>query len=245
MRPACHRTSGFQQIPQFDRKQHMQEHKTPKLTLSDFVPIDLSPKDGLQSYISFREYIDTDNQDVIILPSQSMTTGKREAYIEEFTETFVKYVQRNGVSIKIPPVMKLAFFSDMNINLPVFICNSSRIANVLLKCLCDFCTIWINHDQNRQMSFSIGINYGNECVLFSFAGHICTINDCYNSSSLLFPEDKNDLCNWANRLYTFINPKYITTKEVRLHDIIYHGRLMIPRRPILKDLAYKKMMMAC
>lgn len=132
-----------------------------KLCLKDFIPVDFTPEDGINVFISYHDRYNIDDRQVVILPDLAYAKDEELSYIEEFAISFAKLANRNGVNVQIPDVPVLTFHSDMNINLPTFICDSVETANTLIKCLYDFCNIWIALKSYRQLSITVGIIWRN------------------------------------------------------------------------------------
>ena len=104
-----------------------------KLCLKDFIPVDFTPEDGINAFISYHDRYNIDDRQVVILPDLAYTKDEELSYIEEFSISFVKLANRNGVNVCIPDVPVLAFYSDININLPTFICDSVETADRVVE----------------------------------------------------------------------------------------------------------------
>ena len=200
--------------------------------LSKYVPVNFTKDNGIHLFISCRELEDFNTYDAKICPLKD-TIPSNTPHIELMTETLYKYMKRNGLKVRLPFCSKYLFCRDMNINFSTVLCRNVHIANTVMECIRALCFHWSDAEDDRLISFAVGINYSEYCIVISLCGHVDALLQCFNNGYLYLPEEPSDLAGWAERLYSFEQNHFHSSIDLKISDIVLNsGRLGIKHYPI-------------
>ncbi len=184
-----------------------EEKATP---LSKYIPVEMNAGDGIRAYFRYIPYIRIENYDAVVRSNEFMLhDDTRIKVMESETITVLKLLKKYGVNIRIPYIARIGH-EDTVYNFPDFVCRDVAIARIVQKVFVDLCNAWNNSGDDRLISYSIIVNYANEAVHFSFAGHVADFACIYTQIGVDLP-DRENLNNWIEMLYK-VNNKYPKAK---------------------------------
>ena len=216
----------FEQIKEEDTdKSNTKTQKKDK-----YIQVDMNAGDGSRIYYKrikkecLQENIDIKiiNHSVIMMPN-----GDVRKYIEADVVTFLKFLIKKGINVRIPYSARIDF-GDMVFNFPVMYCRTRELAGIVLKTICDLCEAWKRDADDRLLSFGIAVeDQEDKATQISFAGHIKDLIRLFRNCSLL---DFDTLDAWVVELYNRISVYEKADNVPDKSDLIDDGRLWFGRR---------------
>lgn len=179
--------------------------------VNKYIPVNMNPGDGVRILFKFIQLQKERNYDVHVKSNEYIKMGdNRYKIMETETITVLKQLKRMGLNIRIP-FMKRVAYEDTVFNFPIFCCKTVEAARSVQKAMAQFCEAWKARGDDRLISYSIQLNYLNEAIHISFAGHV---NDFIKIYAHIgdFPE-RDDLFDWLKNVYD-INNIFAKVKEL-------------------------------
>lgn len=183
----------FRQIVLEDKK------KAPEIVpAKNYIPVDMHSGDGLRLFFNLGERRKLSLYDVSTTPIECMSLDNGDIFvpvIEAETITVLKYLQRQGLNVRMPYSKRIAH-EDMVFNFPIFRCNTLEIGELLLRSMKKFCEIWSSDKDDRLISFTFTMPCGEEFIAkISIAGHVDDVNVVFDKMSSRY-DDLSDIKKW-------------------------------------------------
>ncbi|MFW2055328.1 hypothetical protein [Acinetobacter haemolyticus] len=179
-----------------------------------YLPASMSPKDGVQISISYSKSSDYNEyeKDIIISACDKWGDNIEKFPVIDFTSiNLLKLIKSKlKISIHIESETKYFAFDDTDVNFPNIIClrtDSVKNANTILECFKeDILNLYLSAN-NRLIAASFSVQYEDIMVRFSFAGNIQALKVFFESESVIFPSNFDEVANWMEN-------KHITLKKL-------------------------------
>lgn len=190
------------------------------IPIQKYIPVDMKANDGIRIYFYYMPAIAGDMEYDIVLKSNEFLDydGRKVRVMESETITILKLLKRYGLNIRIPATARIGQ-EDMVFNFPTFICKNVDKAKIVHQAIVDLCKIWTDNNDNRLISYSIEVNYDNESIFFSFAGHVDDFTKIFTRIGTGFPQ-KDCVNEWINILYNENNKFPAALQNPKVSDIM-------------------------
>jgi hypothetical protein len=212
--------------------------------LSNFIPCNMEPNDGIRISISYHEKAHCENNLISFIPVDFIKNEHgRFSYIEYDSTEVAKLLKRNGYQVLVPDDTMLIAFEDLLLNFPRIHHsgkNSVRLALATQDVFLSLCEILSSRGDDRVISFTMSVEYEDRDVYFSFAGHVNDLFTWFRSKEATLPSSQGRIGQWAEDASSYINNVYKKSIDSPpLHDLLkMDGMLIFPRR-FLKDNDYR------
>lgn len=198
--------------------------------IKDFIPIDSNPGDGIKitskfsdGDIKFGEYDILPRTDSVIL-----LNNKAYKYIEADSISLFKLLEKENLKLR-RPYVKMIDFNDMIYNFPKLTCKNIDVANNVINALSKLCDCWIEKKDDRIISFSIQVPYGDISIIFSFAGHIDDFKIWFNKCKKKIPNSLEAFGQWGEYNSEFMKYHYKKDNSDIFDLMNSNGRLIFER----------------
>lgn len=174
--------------------------------IDDFIPANMEAGDGLRINVSFSMLECLPNEfNLLVRPTFSYinTAGEKIKFYESDTDTFIKYLRKEGITVRIPFCKRIATY-DTIYNFPMFVCQNEHVAQIVQEKMAYLCQVWKSQRDNRLISYTLRINYRNKSLTLSFAGHVNDFCDFYESVPTI-PRNEEAIQSWVVDSYNFLN----------------------------------------
>lgn len=213
-------------------------------SLGEYVPCDMKAGQGVRITVSYHPETKESVVGRIIRSFDFLThASTKYNYVEADTLEIVKVLHRMGKQIELPKNVVLIAFEDMALNFPLIMhigSDSVQLARQTQKAIAQLCKIWMEHGDDRVVSYNIGIEYADKDVYFSVAGHVADLNIWHQCEEVIFPDSASQIGEWCEIVYkvvTDIFPKANDTPPLR--DMLQESGILIFKRRFLKPEEYQ------
>lgn len=202
--------------------------------LDKFISIDMKENDGIGLYFEIitepEKY--PENDICIFSPYIFDFEDGVINWIDANTVTLVKEIKKYDLEIDDNQYIEIAF-EDLISNFPIFICDNKESAKSVQKALLNLIEIWINHKDDRLVSYTIEYPLKeNKWIKVSVAGHIKDIMKTFNYIENNLP-DENEISQWILDLYEYISKKFSSHRKINLSKLLNKfGDLHFVRVPV-------------
>jgi hypothetical protein len=176
--------------------------------LEPFVPYNLRPGEGVQVHVSLHEKTANESgRSVRPLDVVSLKDVARP-FIDANTTELCKLLNRSGETCSIPVGVSLIKFGDMVVNFPLIVhagTDALKLASRTLAAIGELCQHWISDESDRLLSFTLGVDYDDREVWFSFAGHLTDMCSWWRRHRLSLPENVGAIARWLDEAYAQLN----------------------------------------
>ena len=205
-----------------------------EISLKSFNPCNIQKGDGIRIYFSYSKHSTALKEFDIAIRPVSTFLRKEDSfrYVESETVSLFKKLQRDGLKVRFPFV-RIVGFLDQVYNYPIFECSSAQVANAFLMTLQEFCKIWTETKDDRVISFSIKIPYGDKSAQFSFLGHVEDFTSFFDAGFSCIPEE-DVVLPWLLDAYSFISNHFGPASEthplemINTHRTLFVNRVFVP-----------------
>lgn len=202
--------------------------------INKYIPINMNQGDGVRVLFKFIPLQKESEYDVYVKSNEYMKTETdKQKIMETETITVLKQLKRMEQNVRIPYTTRVAH-EDTVFNFPIFCCKTVEAARAVQKAMAKFCKVWKANGDDRLISYSLRVNYNNEAVHISFAGHIDDFAEMYEQIDEFPQRDK--LFDWIEKVYN-VNNRFEEVKELPdIADILTKSyelrfkRAMVPQR---------------
>lgn len=204
--------------------------------INKYIPVNMNRGDGIRFMFRFIPLQKESEYDVCVRSNEYIKIGDdRQKIMEAETITVLKQLKRMVQKVRIPFTTRVAH-EDTVFNFPTFCCKTLEAARAVQSAIAKFCEVWKANGDDRLIAYSIRVNYDNEAVHLSFAGHIDDFVQIYRQIDELPERDK--LFEWIDKVYN-ANNRFKDVKEIpNIQDILtrnyelHFKRAMVPWRYI-------------
>lgn len=211
--------------------------------IKKYVPYALNEGDGLRFSISYKEREMLKNEyDILVRTNQVfIREGNRSKYIDTEATTLFKLIKGKNINIREPmDSVKRIAFNDTVINFPILLCRGEAAiqnADVVLECIDTLCDAWIFKGNDTIISFSIEIEYENNNVLFSYAGHVKDISAWIRNENSNFPISTKKIEIWCEEFAQFLYSYPVSNNQPETFELLNEdGTLSFERVFIENDM---------
>lgn len=203
------------------------------------VPYSLNKGDGLRFSIRYKEReTSTSEYDILVRTNQVLIkSGSWSKYIDAEATTLFKLIKQRNINIREPlNSVKRISFNDTVIDFPLLLCRgkaAAQNANIVLECINTLCNAWILKGNDTIISFSIEIEYEDNNVLFSYAGHVKDVVAWLKNKNSIFPTSTERIGIWCESfaqflyLYPISNDQPETFELLNEDGTLYFKRVFI------------------
>lgn len=166
-----------------------------------YIPTNMNSNDGLRLLFHYEALYDMKKDLEVQIDSNAfcIMNGEKVRVIESETITIIKLIKSYGAKISMPEIARIGC-EDMILNFPTFVCRNIKAAQVVQNAIAELCKIWAVKKNDRLISYSIAVNYDNEAVFVSFAGHVSDFAIIFEKIGTSFPGNSG-LKKWIEDLY--------------------------------------------
>lgn len=206
--------------------------------LSKYIPIDMKKGMGLRLFYSKwpkESFTDINpNSDVSIVSYETLMLNKEVVPVyESETITIEKALRKRGLTITEQISDKGKYIriahEDQIFNFPVFVCNNSGIADLVIDVLIEFCKTWNANDDDRNVSFSVAMPFTDYFVQVSLAGNVYDFVNTFGKLSSDFPVEKNFHA-WVQNFYNVNNENPVSDRHPKPNAFITESKELFFKR---------------
>lgn len=200
-------------------------------SVDSFIPCNINSGDGIRVYFSFsNRFNDCGEYNISIRPcSYLIVNGESLKYFESETVPLFKHLKRKGFCVRLPNTKQVSFL-DQVYNFPVFECQDIASANGVLASLSLFCDKWVEHGDDRLISFTIKVAYSDKVGAFSFLGHVVDFARFFSAGFNCLPAEEA-IYDWLSGAYDYITQQFKNSSKIKPFDtIIAPGIIGIKRQ---------------
>ena len=200
-------------------------------SIDSYIPCNLNSGDGIRIYTSFSDHLnDFERYNIFIRPCSYMTVnGESRKYFESETVLLFKHLKRKGFCVRLPNTKQVSFL-DQIYNFPIIECQDVTSANGVLSSLSLFCDKWVEHEDDRLLSFTIKVAYSDKVGTFSFMGHVTDFAKFFSAGFICLPTEEA-IYDWLSRAYDFISQQFKNSSTLKpLDTIVAPGIVSIKRQ---------------
>lgn len=210
--------------------------------LAPFVPYNLSPNDGVHVHVSFHDPLQTESGRSIRVLDSLTNLKDTLSFIDSGAVELIKLLRRNGESIIVPPNTERVLFTDMMLQIPL-IAHTGPDAVVLagrtLTAVAKLCERLNARGDDRLMSFTLAIDYGDREVWFSVAGHVADLQQWFAAGIPNLPSTTADIVTWLDSVYTLLNRLFPGDHDSAvLHQLLQPSGMLVFTRRFLDPAVY-------
>lgn len=204
-----------------DDSNHERPHlvEPPTDGIYQFVPCSMEPGDGVRVSVAYHlpDESERGEAEVELISRDTFgTTDERHNYVEADVFEPVKLLRRIGVEVAIPnEVMRLAF-EDTVINMSLLLHrgpSASGNAARTMEVYRQLCEAWVQRQDDRNVSFVLGVEYGERTVYYSFAGHVADLHTFLGEFGTSIPGNTDEIGGWAASLRAFLTDRYSAAND--------------------------------
>ena len=152
-------------------------------------------------------------------------------------------LHRMNEQIDLPDDIVRIAFEDKVLNLPLILHlgpDSVLLAVKTQTAIAQLCKAWINHGDDRIVSYNIGIQYSDRDVYFSVAGHVLDLNVWHQCQESTFPTDAAQLGEWCEAASEVLSDTFSKSNDVPpIRDMLQESGILIFKRRFLKPEDYR------
>jgi hypothetical protein len=190
------------------------EHKEPDESLTTYVPCEMQKGDGIRLHIAYHPKEEGQRAARSVLALDWLTRGEEQyKYVEIQAVDLVKLVRRGGRNIEFPADIARFAFEDLIFNFPLVMHagpDGLVLAEETLSAMQILCRSWAENGDDRLVAFTIGIEYGDRDVYFSFAGHVTDFQEWWEAHIFRFPASTSQFGSWIEEVYASFLPGWRT-----------------------------------
>lgn len=143
--------------------------------------------------------------------------------------SYITHLKRKGFCVRLPNTKQVSFL-DQVYNFPVFECQDIASANGVLASLSLFCDKWVEHGDDRLISFTIKVAYSDKVGAFSFLGHVVDFARFFSAGFNCLPAEEA-IYDWLSGAYDYITQQFKNSSKIKPFDtIIAPGIIGIKRQ---------------
>lgn len=203
--------------------------------LGDYVKCPMEKNKGIRISISYREPIGVGSTPRAVHVLDSISRGEvTERFIESETTEIIKQIRSRGGDIHVPDGTSLFVFEDGVYNFPLILhagAEARVLAEQTQQCIRTLCEVWARSSLGRLVSYSVGIQFEDRDVIFSFAGHAADLLSWFDSPQSRLPSDVQSMAHWCEEAADYLSSRYPPAHDTPALDHILKssGILQFPR----------------
>ena len=187
------------------------------IPLSEYVPSHMEKGEGIRIALSYNTKTSRQGNRRKIRATNSFESNNSIIkYIEADTIEIIKSLKKRGETLHLPPATEIMAFEDMITNFPLLLHRGDQAvldANITLDAINELCSSWITRQDNRTITFNIGIEYSTKEAIFSFAGHIDDLVNWFNFKGSKFPLKEKEIGLWCENAAQFLTDNFPESKD--------------------------------
>lgn len=187
-------------------------------SISDYVPSQMTAEDGVNLSVSYHPKFPESKSGRLVMSFDTLSNDSaRHHYIESDTLEVVKLLKRAGHGVEMEDGLVRVLFEDRVLNLPLFAhtgCDSVKAANETLSAVASLFCRMFELNVEKLVSVSIGVNYEEHAVFYSFAGRVGKLAEWLSEPEALLPKSIADVPHWCGRVSAGISQR-VQTQGVR------------------------------
>lgn len=231
-----------------DESEHIRPHSISSTTyatpLAQYVPCNMEAGQGIRISVSYHPRIEEPVVGRIIQTFDFLThDSTKYNYIEADTIEVIKMLHRMNEQIDLPDDIVRIAFEDKVLNLSLILHlgpDSVLLAVKTQTAIAQLCKAWINHGDDRIVSYNIGIQYSDRDVYFSVAGHVLDLNVWHQCQESTFPTDAAQLGEWCEAASEVLSDTISKSNDVPpIRDMLQESGIVIFKRRFLKPEDYR------
>jgi hypothetical protein len=181
----------------------------PRNPLASYVSGDMGRGDSVRVHVAYNPKAGEGRAPLQIEPLDWLTLGEeRYSYIESDATELVKVLRRRGEAIVVPQGTARIKFQDAVLNLPLVMhtgTDAVRLVEGTVSAIQELCSAWCARGDDKLLSFTLGVEYDDRDVYFSFASHIADLLDWLTKHSLHVPNGVNGISQWLEQVYATLS----------------------------------------
>jgi hypothetical protein len=181
-------------------------------SISIYVPYEMQKGDGVRMHVAYNKKDDRARPARELVALDWLTRGvETYNFVEADSADLVKLLRRNGHEIETGSDIVRIAFEDMVVNLPLIMhagSDARTSAEVTLSTVSFLCQTWSERGDDRLISFTIGVEYDDRDVYFSFAGHVADLRQWLLDNPLRFPDDSTQFGTWLEQVDSSFLPEW-------------------------------------
>jgi hypothetical protein len=181
----------------------------PRNPLASYVSGEMRRGDGVRVHVAYNPRGAGGRTPRQIEPLDWLTRGEeRYSCIESDATELVKVLRRRGEAIVVPEETPRIKFRDAVLNLPLVIhtgTDAVRLVAGTVAAIRELCVAWGARRDDKLLSFTLGVEYDDRDVYYSFAGHIADVLDWLTKHPLQVPNGVNGISQWLEGVYETLN----------------------------------------
>jgi hypothetical protein len=173
-----------------------------------FVPSTMKPSDGVRISVAYHPPDDNGPPVQVIAHDTYGSAENRFEYVEADTIEVVKLLRRAHVDVVVPEGLTRLAFEDMSANLAMILHRgplAAETAEQTLGAVRTLCDAWVRREDDRIVSFNIGVSYSDRTVYVSYAGHVVALQQFLQQFGVSVPRSAEEYPAWINVMYERLN----------------------------------------
>ncbi len=210
----------------------------PDLPLHEFAPAALAVDDGVRLAISYHPPSEHSEQRRAVVTERLSTEDGSFDYFEAAAVELLKLLKRRRLPVTEPANTKIVMFDDLADNLPLLEhcgINAPADAETTVTAVRDYCLALNRRDQNRMLTFHIGVRYATFDANFSFAGHVRDLCIWFEKRGTALPKAEAEIGPWSESAYSFLTETFPHASDLPpLGNMIQLSGMLLVTRKFLK-----------
>jgi hypothetical protein len=185
------------------------QEEAPRNPLASYVSGDMKRGDGVRVHLAYNPKGDGARAPRLIEPLDWLNYGdERYSCMESDATELIKVLRRRGETIMVPEKTSRIKFRDAVVNLPLVMhtgSNAMRLLQGTASAIQELCAAWCARNDDKLLSFTLGVEYDDRDDYYSFAGHVSDMLDWLTIHPLQVPDSANEIAQWLERVYETMN----------------------------------------
>jgi hypothetical protein len=201
-----------------DEHREAARHEPPPSSISDYIPSQMMAEDGVNVSVSYHPKVPESTSGRVVMSFDILSNDSvRYHYVESDSFEVVKLLKRAGYSVELEDDLVRVLFEDRVLNLPLFAhtgCESVKAANETLSVVASLFRRMVELEVEKLVSVSIGVNYEEHAVFYSFAGRAGQLVEWLLRPEAQLPQKIADVPCWCACVSAGISQRF-QNKTVR------------------------------
>jgi hypothetical protein len=211
--------------------------------ISQVVPYNMTPEDGVQIHVSYFEKDDSKTTEREIVSYDCLTNGETLYFMDSMAIEIAKRLRRQSLPVTSPEELARVKFGDCVCNLPMFSHHGEKAiqnAEQSLNTIAVFLTDLAQSHSDRLVSFSVAADYDDREVRFSWAGHVTALVEWFGRRGSSLPRSTDEIRAWIESNYDEMNARLAEAGNERLmHELLQETGMLVFRRSFLDPALYE------
>lgn len=195
-----------------DEHREASKREPPPTSVSDYLPSQMAADDGVNVSVSYHPKFPESKSGRLVMSFDTLSSDTvRYCYVESDSLEIMKLLKRAGHGIEMEDDLVRVLFEDRILNLPLFAHSGRdpvRGANYTLSVIVSLLRRFSELDVEKLVSATIGVNYEDHAVFYSFAGQSRQLLEWLSEPDSQLPQRIADVPRWCARASAVISKRF-------------------------------------